>query len=340
MAIARGSQEVVWNGAGWGSNQGDLATPSGWTLVGFEDFLTDAAVSTVRAAYPSITYYNGYYDTSKNGYYNPDKTLSVANSALSVQGHSESIYTTAAATSSGDTITTPTVHGLIAGDHIVFTNVGATGLTAGTRYRVVASPGSTTFKVAASYASAITSPAPITLGTASSLAFSARRINVGTLLPFTGWSGQIGGRYAIRMRTRYTTGSAGFKTAPLGWPANDNWNEGEWDWPEAAVGGSAQAFAHVLGNPNTSTVGVAAPKNMTDWHIYTVEWNPTATTPYLRYYFDGALLASAPASSIPATSMRWVLQLIETSLDAANPPDASTVGLVEVDWAAQWKLTS
>jgi hypothetical protein len=55
-----------------------------FTPVVAQDFITNAALGQVRSAYPSMGYYNGFHDTSGYGTYDPDGTMSVNNSVLTV----------------------------------------------------------------------------------------------------------------------------------------------------------------------------------------------------------------------------------------------------------------
>ena len=67
---------------------GDLP---GWKQIFTEDFKTDAPLGTFATMYPSWgNYPYPWQDTSKQGYYYPEKTLNVSNSALSANLHYDS----------------------------------------------------------------------------------------------------------------------------------------------------------------------------------------------------------------------------------------------------------
>lgn len=150
-------------------------------------------------------------------------------------------------------------------------------------------------------------------------------------LPITGWSGQISGRYAVRMRS---DDIPGYKMAFLLWSVVDNWDHGEVDFPEGALGGSVGAYLHKVGDPgdhgNVYQIGGVADSN--DWHVYGIEW---VAGSYIRLLLDGTEVGyTTNPQAIPTASMRWVLQ-VETNLSGQAPSD-SAQGHVYVDWAAQW----
>lgn len=79
-----------------------------WTPVASEDFLTAAPLGTVRTKYPNMGYYNGFVDTSNQGTYDPDGTLSVASSLLTANLHT-GIPSAAAQASGAPKTATPLV---------------------------------------------------------------------------------------------------------------------------------------------------------------------------------------------------------------------------------------
>ena len=67
-----------------------------------------------------------------------------------------------------------------------------------------------------------------------------------------------------------------------------------------------------------------------EWHTYTIEWNPKAATPYVRFFVDGRLFGES-TKYIPWVPMFYVMQ-IETYLKGDElPPPAE--GHVQIDWA-------
>lgn len=159
------------------------------------------------------------------------------------------------------------------------------------------------------------------------------------MMPITGWSGQTGGRYSVRVRTDVV---AGYKIAFLLWPVNDDWNKGEVDFPEAALGGSPKGYVHTIGNPSANSSQINTAADLEDWHVYTIEWTAGVR---LTFYVDGVRVGTT-TNSVPTggalggtdPKFRWILQ-VETQL-SGGAPDDSAAGHVLIDWAAQWQQAS
>ena len=98
------------------------------------------------------------------------------------------------------------------------------------------------------------------------------------------YQGQTYGRYAVRFRADPV---AGYKTAWLLWPDDDNWQEGEIDFPEGNLDGQIDAFMHHRGSPQTQE---AYPTSVTynDWHTAVVEW----TLSSVKYILDGNVIGN------------------------------------------------
>lgn len=154
------------------------------------------------------------------------------------------------------------------------------------------------------------------------------------LVPGTGgWTtqAQTYGKYIVRFKAESTVG---FKVAWLLWPTNNNWNQGEIDFPEANLNGKIQWATHnITGTPadqlwgNTST-------NMADgnWHTATTTWEAGKIT----YELDGTVVSTVTNTSyVPSTPMRWDLQN-EKSTDGSVPTAGSDAS-VYIDWLVQYK---
>ncbi|MDM7891281.1 glycoside hydrolase family 16 protein [Curtobacterium caseinilyticum] len=137
------------------------------------------------------------------------------------------------------------------------------------------------------------------------------------------------GRLSIRYKT---TKTPGYKFVVMLWPSSDNWNEGEIDWPEAALGNRPRPASAVPGTmtargmtfqPERETF---AATDTTAYHVATTEWDRNI----VRFYWDGKLVAST-TKAVPTKPMRVTLQA-ETDIGVRVPATAS--GHVSVDWVA------
>jgi len=135
------------------------------------------------------------------------------------------------------------------------------------------------------------------------------------------------GRVSIRYKT---TKTPGYKFVAILWPSSDNWNEGEIDWPEAALGAKPRPASAVPGSmtqrgmvfqPERETY---AATDTTGYHVATTEWDAKV----VRFYWDGKLVAST-TKAVPTKPMRVTLQA-ETDIGVKTPTTAS--GHVNVDW--------
>ena len=137
------------------------------------------------------------------------------------------------------------------------------------------------------------------------------------------------GKYTVRFRA---DSLAGFKTAWLLWPDNNNWpHDGEIDFPENDLNGTINAFMHREGASSGSDQD-AFSTNATDssWHTASIEWTPSA----VRFILDGQVIGTS-TSRIPDTPMHWVLQT-ESCLDGCPAP--STAGNVQIDWVVAYSF--
>ena len=134
--------------------------------------------------------------------------------------------------------------------------------------------------------------------------------------------GRVYGRYTVRFRADAVPG---YKVAWLQWPDNDNWSQGEIDFPEGDLTGSIEGYNHCPGHPEDNCLAVDTGASMTGWHTATQEW----TSGRVTFFLDGRQVATT-TSNLPRNSMHWVLQT-ETQLSGGKPP-ASAAGKVQIDW--------
>lgn len=152
---------------------------------------------------------------------------------------------------------------------------------------------------------------------------------VAALLPRIGHT--KGARVSICMRADTIPG---YKLAYLLWPSEGPGNyHGEIDYPELKLtGGSttAYAFMHYAPKPSSGkkqdwfNSGASAQS----WHAYTIEWNPKASTPYVKFYLDGKLIGHS-TQYVPTLTMQYVMQN-ETYVSGDLPAPAQ--GHIQVDW--------
>lgn len=139
-------------------------------------------------------------------------------------------------------------------------------------------------------------------------------------------SSQLYGRYEVRFRADQVPG---YKIAWLLWPADNQWSEGELDFPEADLPGRIFGFAHdVTGTPSKNAWYADTGETLDPWHTATMEWSPGQLT----YTLDGRSWSTTDPRAIPTHPMRWVLQT-ETALDGTMP---TAPAHVYVDWVAAW----
>ena len=139
------------------------------------------------------------------------------------------------------------------------------------------------------------------------------------------YQGQVYGRYAIRFRADPVSG---YKTAWLLWPDDDQWPEGEIDFPEGDLTGTIGAYLHHKGNPQAQeaySTGVT----YGGWHTAVIEWSPGAVT----FILDGTVIGNdANTAVIPSTPMHWVIQTETTP----GGPDNTAAGNVQIDWVTMY----
>ena len=141
--------------------------------------------------------------------------------------------------------------------------------------------------------------------------------------------GTRGARISVCLRADVIPG---YKIAFLLWPTEGEGNTlGEIDFPEGKLSGggaTAKAFMHHAGvaDQDAYDTGVA----LQSWHTYTIEWDPTASTPYVSFFLDGRLLGRS-TQRIPSVPMFYVMQ-IETYV-AGDPLPPPAAGHVQIDWA-------
>ncbi len=151
---------------------------------------------------------------------------------------------------------------------------------------------------------------------------------VAALLPLLGDT--YGQRISLCMRTEVIPG---YKVAYLLWPNDGSGNyHGEVDFPEAVLdlGATAHAFMHYDPKPSSGRNQDAydSGASIQQWHVYTMEWNPRAPTPYAAFFVDGRLIGRS-TQHVPQGPMHYVLQ--NETLPSGDLP-APAAGHVLIDW--------
>lgn len=141
------------------------------------------------------------------------------------------------------------------------------------------------------------------------------------------WGGQLHGRFSVRMKS---DSLPGFGTGFLLWNDSGDWNDGEVDFPESDLSGTAKGYVHCVGNPSVNCLVFNSTFTYTDWHTYTIEWKPGV----LNFLIDDTLVASN-TNAVPTKSMHWVMQM--ATRGAA--PDPMLNGHVLLDWATIYSYT-
>lgn len=152
---------------------------------------------------------------------------------------------------------------------------------------------------------------------------------VAALLPLLGDT--YGQRISMCMRAESIPG---YKVAYLLWPDDGEGNyRGEVDFPEARLDDMATAHAFMHYDPKPSSGrnqdGYDSGVSIHQWHVYTMEWNPQASTPYAAFYLDGRLIGRSTAY-VPKGPMHYVLQ--NETLPASVPLPPPSAGHILIDW--------
>lgn len=102
---------------------------------------------------------------------------------------------------------------------------------------------------------------------------------------------------AVEQRVRIVGNAPNYGVASILWPANDNWAEGELDYPEGGFGNSPTAYHHYLGeDPGRNCSEFATGVSWSQSHVYRIEWTPKGTS----YYVHGRLIGTN-TDAIPTT---------------------------------------
>jgi hypothetical protein len=139
------------------------------------------------------------------------------------------------------------------------------------------------------------------------------------------WGGQTYGRYSVRMRADPV---AGYSAAFLLWSDENEWNDGEIDFPEGHLDNNVRAYNHTPGDPAENSFARRTAVPFTEWHTYTIDWKPDE----IAFSIDGVTIGTTDRD-IPTATMHWVMQ-IETS--KKRPPEGSA-GTVQIDWATIYR---
>lgn len=134
------------------------------------------------------------------------------------------------------------------------------------------------------------------------------------------WGGQVYGRFSVRLRADPVPG---FGLASLLWSDREIWAEGEVNFPEGKLDGTANAFNHCLGDPEKTCFEASTGDGFDRWHTYTTEWTPGE----LKFFLDGELIGST-TENVPIESLHWVIQA--GTVDSV--PDQEAEGHIMIDW--------
>lgn len=135
---------------------------------------------------------------------------------------------------------------------------------------------------------------------------------------------QTYGRYSARLRVDTTGRLTEYHVAWLLWPQSNRWpTDGEEDFPEGSLAGTAEGFHHYArsaGGQETVDTGVP----FANWHGYTIEWSPGR----IRFLLDDTVVLES-TKNVPSNPMRWQLQ---TETDGYGTHH----GRLLVDWVSVW----
>lgn len=134
------------------------------------------------------------------------------------------------------------------------------------------------------------------------------------------WGGQKYGRFSVRMKSDPLDG---YGAGILLWSDTNTWSDGEIDFPEGRLTGTANAANHCLDDPPKNCFLLSTMAKFSDWHTYTIDWTPKL----LSYEIDGVTVGST-VTNIPSKSMHWVMQQGTNGI-----PTQATAGHLLIDWA-------
>lgn len=135
------------------------------------------------------------------------------------------------------------------------------------------------------------------------------------------WGGQTYGRFSVRMKADPIRG---YGASFLLWSDENDWYDGEIDFPESGFSDIVKGYNHCLDNPADNCLWFHTDKRYDTWHTYTVNWRPEK----LSFLIDGVEVAST-TRHIPSAKMHWVMQV-----ETPTPTSArETSGHLLIDWA-------
>ena len=156
-------------------------------------------------------------------------------------------------------------------------------------------------------------------------------------------SNSLYGKYSIRFRLSQPI--AGFKTAWLLWPHDNNNGrvpiQGEVDFPEGYLSHTINAYMHhrvnsVRDGDIQDVFHTTA--TYTSWHTTSLEWTPNS----INFLLDGQSIGRS-TTGIPNTSMDWVIQteacLGDRGYAPQSCPDPAASADLEIDWVAVYAYT-
>src|SRR3954469_19196553 len=153
------------------------------------------------------------------------------------------------------------------------------------------------------------------------------------------------GRWEARMRAYSTGGTNGqeqWHPVLIVWPDSDNWPvDGEYDFIESDVGDSAGAnihYPHPSAPPVQQEQFSDSSKQMSDYHNYAIDWQPTGITGYIdgvQWYHVSGGAGPAGRSNIQAMpSGHLTVQLDNFGGSPHRPAN------MDVDWVRIYDNTS
>ncbi len=134
-----------------------------------------------------------------------------------------------------------------------------------------------------------------------------------------------GGKFTVRAKALDAIGNG---AAFMLWPNDDNWDEGEIDYPESNFEATPFVHQHVMNNggQDAASQDYDTGASWRDWHTFSIEWLPGTS---VKYFLDDVLVFST-TTNVPTSAHRHMFQV----------GNHGAPGHLYIDWVAHYAIAS